>query len=489
MRSIRYIFILISGFNLSFSTASAQLFSLSTDDYLSHSANTSCQGVVLDDSGDIYLAGFTHSADFPRRNAFQARWPGGINAFVAKFSSSGSRLLYSTYLGGSGTDKAHGIIVDSSQCAVVAGMTNSSDYPCRNAYQSKRAGKLDAFITRLDSSGSTLIYSTYLGGSLDDAAFDIDLDSSGSAYLSGETISWDFPTLNAYQASKTGWEQDVFIARLTTCGTDLVYSTYLGGDGVDFGGKIGIDEDSNAYVGGTTWSDNFPTRNCYSPAKSGKYDAFVSKLTSSGNDLIYSTYLGGQGFDFGNDIAVDKTGVAYITGFTLGEGFPESKPLYKRRDEDGTAFLASLSPSGSSLPFSTCWGTPGGEYGMVLAVDQLGSVYLSGVTGSPDFPLRNPFQSGKSGRQDIFMVKIAFPGPDIIYSTYLGGLDYERPFGLTVNSTGCSYLAGCTYSYNFPVKSAYQRGLIGGSAGFITEFNSSGSSLIFSTFLGGVKSR
>lgn len=311
----------------------------------------------------------------------------------------------------------------------------------------------------------------------------------GRAYLSGETISVDFPTRDAYQASKIGWEQDVFISKFTSAGSGLIYSTYLGGSGVDFGGKIALDRDNHIYITGTTWSQNFPTRNCYSPAKAGKYDAFVGKLTSSGNDIIYSTYLGGGGFDFGNDIAVDKAGAAYVTGFTLGEGFPELKPLYKRRDEDGTAFLTRLSPSGSSILFSTCWGTPGGEEGMVVALDSADCIYVSGITGSPDFPLRNPFQPGKNGREDIFMVKITSSGCDIIYSTYLGGLDYERPFGLAVNPAGRAYLVGCTYSYNFPVKSAYQSTMSGGSDGFVTGFSASRSSLLFSTYLGGVKSR
>ena len=394
--------ILISGFSVSFSPANGQLFSLSTADYLSHSANTSCQGIALDDFNCIYLTGFTSSAEFPCRGAFQFRRLGEVDAFVVKLSSSGSVLLYSTYLGGSYIEKAYEIAVDSSRCAVVAGMTNSSDYPCRNAYQSSRAGKLDAFITKLDSLGSALIYSSYLGGSLDDAAFDLALDSIGMVYLSGETISADFPTRDAYQASKASWEQDVFITKITSSGSGLVYSTYLGGNGVDFGGKINLDQDNHIYITGTTWSENFPTRNCYSPSKAGKYDAFVGRLSFSGSDLIYSTYIGGGGFDFGNDIVVDKTGSSYITGFTFGEGFPEFKPLYKRRDEEGTAFLTRLSPSGSSILFSTCWGTPGGEEGMVVALDSIGCIYLSGITGSPNFPLRDPFQSEKSGKMDIF---------------------------------------------------------------------------------------
>lgn len=466
----------------------SQIFSLDIDDYLSQLTDNSCRGIVLDSNDCIYVTGYTRSAEFPCRNAFQPRKEGREDAFVAKFSSSGSRLLYSTYLGGSNREKAESIAVDHFQCAVIAGMTDSSNFPCLNAYQSKPAGKLDAFIAKLDSSGSALIYSTYLGGSRDDAAFDIALDSAGNAYLGGETISADFPTNSAYQSSIGSREQDIFLTKLTSTGSGIIYSTYLGGKGIDFGGHLAPGPDNSLFVTGTTWSDDFPTRNCYSPARAGKYDAFVGKLSSSGSTLLYSTYLGGEGVDFGNDITVDQSGAAFIAGFTVGSGFPSLNPLWKRNDEGGDAFIFILSPTGSSLLLSACFGTEGIETGLGVVLDSNANVYLTGTSNTALFPLRNPFQAEWGGDEDLFLIKLSPGGSTVIYSSYLGGDEYERPYGIAVSSSDNVLIAGCTYSYNFPLKSPFQAIMSGWTDGFISEISSSGSSIIFSTFLGGSSS-
>ncbi len=463
----------------------SQIFSLDIDDYLSQLADNSCRGIVLDSNDCIYVTGYTRSAEFPCRNAFQPRKEGREDAFVAKFSSSGSTLLYSTYLGGSKREKAESIAVDHFQCAVVAGMTDSSNFPCLNAYQSNPAGKLDAFIAKLDSSGSALIYSTYLGGSRDDAAFDIALDSAGNACLGGETISADFPTYNAYQPSIGSQEQDIFLTKLTSSGSGIIYSTYLGGKGIDFGGHLAPGSDNSIFLTGTTWSDDFPTRNSYSSSRAGKYDAFAVKFSSAGSTLLYSTYLGGEGVDFGNDITVDQSGAACVAGFTVGSGFPSLNPLWKRNDEEGDAFIFILSPTGSSLLLSACFGTDGIETGLGIVLDSNENIYLTGTSNSALFPLKNPFQAGWGGDEDLFVIKLSPGGRKIINSSYLGGDEYERPYGIVVNSSDDVLIAGCTYSYNFPLKLPVQASMSGLTAGFISKISSSGSSIIFSTFLGG----
>lgn len=462
-----------------------QLFSLNTADYYVHSAENSCRGIALDVSGVVYVAGFTRSQAFPCRNAYQPSFSGRVDAFVAGLSSSGSALLYATYLGGSGEDKAYGISVDSQGRAVVSGVTSSRDFPCRGAYQAEPGGKLDAFVAKVSSSGSELIFATYLGGKKDDAALDLALGPSGSVYVSGETFSADFPTRDPYQASRAGWEQDIFLTRLTSTGSGVIFSTYLGGTEVDFGGSLDLDSGGSTYVAGSTWSEDFPTLGAYSVKKSGKYDAFVSKFKSSGSSLSYSTYLGGEGIDFAHDLAVDREGGAWVTGFTLGEGFPELAPLYRREDEDGTAFLTRLSSSGSFLSFSTCWGTPGGERGLAIGLDRSGGVYITGQTGSPNFPLRNPFQSRMGGEGDVFIAKLSPATSAIVYSTYLGGNEIDLPHGIAVSSSGNAYVAGFTRSFDFPLRCPLHRIKPGGSDGFITGFSSSGSSFIFSTYLGG----
>ena len=467
--------------------SSAQLFMLEDGDYLAPLANTSGRGIVLDDECNVYITGFTRAVGFPCRSAYQTRLSGDMDAFVVKLSSSGSRIIYATYLGGSGSDDGYDIAVNKARDVFITGETTSSDFPTINAYQAVRAGQRDAFISKIDSSGSLLIYSGYLGGGQDDTASSLALDLTGSIYIGGETLSGDFPTENAYQASKTGWEQDVFVCKMTSSGSSMVFSTFLGGNKVDSGGKIALDQADHIYVVGTTRSDDFPTRNCYSPSRTGEYDAFVVKFSSSGSNLMYSTYLGGAGSDFGNDIAVDRSASAHIVGFTLERGFPEKNPLFSRHDEDGAAFISKLASSGSILLFSSCWGTEGGDAAMAVALDHSGCAYVAGITGSYNFPLRNPYQSSKRGRMEVFVAKLNSSNSDVIYSTYLGGLDYERPSGLVVDSSGCAYLTGCTYSCDFPVRDAFRSSLAGGADAFITGFTSSGSGLLFSSYLGDVK--
>ncbi len=489
MRVIDCAGVLIISFILVAPPAGAQLFSLHSVNYLVAPADTCGRGIALDGDGNIYVTGFTRSPGFPTRGEIQSPISGEVDTFVVKLSSSGSELIYATYLGGSGTDQAHGIAVDSQGRAVVAGVTSSSDFPTRNAYQSVLAGGKDAFVSMIDPAGSALVWSSYLGGSGDDAAFGLALDPEGNVYLAGETISADFPTRQAYQASKAGWEQDLFAVKMTPSGSDIIYSTYLGGTGVDTGGRAALGGDRSLYLTGATWSDDFPTRNCYSPARSGRYDAVVVRLAPAGDDLIYSTYLGGAGSDFGRDIAVGNNGSAYVTGYTLGQGFPEVNPLYRREDseeeDEGTGFLSRISPAGSELLFSTCWPAKGGVQALAVALDPAGYVYVAGQTGAINFPLRQPFQPLKSGRADCFLVKVDATLPAVIYSTYLGGLDTEKPYGLAVDTRGRAYITGYTDSKDFPIRAAVQPTLEADSAAFVAGMAACGSDLLFSTFFEG----
>lgn len=462
----------------------AQVFSCDLDSH-ARSAGSIINGVVLDHNGNINVAGSTRSPQFPPRKAFQADWAGNYDVFIARISSDGSGLIVSTYLGGIGEDRAGSIGVDSFGQVSVTGYTDSDDFPLKNPYQSSRAGKMDAFVTKLSSSTFELIFSTYLGGNLDDAGLDLVQDTGSDIYISGETLSSNFPTKNSYQASRSGSDQDLFLARISSAGSELIFSTYLGGDSVDFGGSIDLGPEDNVFMTGTTWSDNFPTRGCYQAARMGKYDAFVSRFASSGSVLLYSTYLGGKGFDYGNDIAIDPEGCAYVVGSTLFEEFPLVSPLFEYEDEEGDAFLSRLSSSGSSLLFSTRYGSGGREHGSAVALDDGGAVYILGTAESLDIPLRNPFQPKKSGECDLFLARILTSGAGVIYSTYLGGDEIESPGGIAVDPAGGAVLVGYTYSYNFPISDPLQRTLPGGSAGFITRLSSTGSYLTFSTYLGG----
>ncbi len=278
-------------------------------------------------------------------------------------------LTYSTYLGGSWQDYVEDIAVDASGAAYVTGWTSSTDFPTLNPYQGtfqgNPEGSADVFVTKLNSSGNSLVYSTYLGGNFLDFALGISIDAFGAVYVVGHTLSTDFPTLNPYQGTLRGLE-DAFVTKLSSSGNALIFSTYLGGStshfdtpDEDIASAIAIDASGAVYVVGYTYSTDFPTLNPYQGTHQGgdgSWDVFVTKLSSSGNSLIYSTYLGGSGYDFGHGIAVDASGAAYVTGYTGSTDFPTLNPYQGTLQGGLDAFVTKLSSSGNALIYSTYLG-------------------------------------------------------------------------------------------------------------------------------------
>lgn len=297
-------------------------------------------GIAVDPLGNAYVVGAARTSNFPTTSgAFQtAHQPRATQGFVTKFNSSGSGLVYSTYLTGSSFTVCSALAVDFAGHAYVAGYTADTDFPTMNPIQANRSGGfltcsgggdgfgpcIDAFVTELGSEGSSLIYSTYLGGSEFDYGSGIALDSLGNVYVTGRTFSVDFPTtMGAIQTARAGRSYDVFVTKITPSGTALVYSTYLGGADVDIGNGIAVDASGNAYVVGTTSSEDFPAKFALQSEKRGSGDAFVSKLNTTGTELVYSTYLGGaKGGTAGYGVAVDNLGCAYVTGATSSGKFP-----------------------------------------------------------------------------------------------------------------------------------------------------------------------
>ena len=341
----------------------------------------------------------------------QAALAGGYDAFVTKLSPSGTALVYSTYLGGSSNDEGYGIAVDSAGSAYVTGQTFSSNFPTASPLQAANAGEYDAFVAKLNPAGSALVYSTYLGGSAFDSGSGIAVDSAGSAYVTGQTNSSNFPTASPLQAANAGGS-DAFVAKLNPAGSALVYSTYLGGSSKDFGNGIAVDSAGSASIVGSTSSTNFPTAvplQAANASASGD-NAFVAKLNPAGSALIYSTYLGGSNYDDGNGIAVDAAGSAYVTGYTGSTNFPTASPLQAHNaGPEGTdeAFVAKLSPLGASLVYSTYLGGSVGNSGRGIAVDSAGNAYVTGGTGATDFPTVSPPQAANGGGYDAFVAKIA----------------------------------------------------------------------------------
>ncbi len=299
--------------------------------------------IAVDGSGNAYVTGLTLSTNFPTLNPYQTD-QGDFDVFVTKLSSAGNSLIYSTYLGGENYDRGNGIAVDASGYAYVTGTAFSDNFPTQNPCQGAFQGYVDVFVTKLSSTGNSLIYSTYLGGTGADQGYAIAVDIGGNAFVTGYTESSDFPTQNPCDASYNGgtYYGDVFVTKLSSAGNSLIYSTYLGGTGDDQGYAITVDIGCNAFVTGYTESSDFPTLKPYQATLSGYLDAFVTKLSNSGNSLIYSTYLGGENRDNGSGIAVDGSGNAYVTGLTTSSNFPTLNPYQATSHGYQDAFVTEL---------------------------------------------------------------------------------------------------------------------------------------------------
>ena len=332
-------------------------------------------------------------------------------------------LLYSTFLGGSAGEAGYGLAVDPSGSAYVTGYTFSGDFPTMlGSFDPSHNGDGDAFVTKLDPSGSTLLYSTYLGGGSFDQGASVVLDSSGNAHVVGQTMSADFPTtLTAYDTSLDG-PSDGFVAKLGSTGSALVYSTYLGGSSFDAGEGITLDASGNAYVGGLTDSADFPTTlGAFDSNLDGGRDAFVTKLNPTGSaPLLYSTYLGGSGREEGGatDVAVDPAGAAYVTGTTDSGDFPTTPGAFDMTHNGGRdAFVTKFDPAGATLVYSTYLGGGGSrDEGYGITLDAAANAYVAGLTDSGDFPTTlTAFDPTFNGSFDAWVTKLNTTGSALAY--------------------------------------------------------------------------
>ena len=393
-------------------------------------------------------------------------------------------IVYSVYPGGGGDDLGYGIAVDSSGYAYITGETWSTDLILQGSpFQGNNAGLGDAFVTKLDITGvlANIVYSTYLGGSGVDSGRSIAIDSTGSVYIAGETASSDFPTMLPLQPVLGTGVPDGFVSKLNADGTDLIFSTYLGGDNEDSAEGITVDSNGVAYITGGTLSGNFHA-SVYQLSNAGGSDAFVTKLASDGS-LMYSTYLGGNGDDYGHDIALSNDGSTCVTGETRSTNFPLVSSIYNVQGQID-AYVTKFNTNGTALAFSTYLGGSNRDYGYGIAVDSNDSIYITGETLSNDFPVFSAFQANfGGGSRDAYVTKID-SGGSLVYSTYLGGDGDDFGNSITVDSTGNTYITGETASTNFPVQSQLFANQDLNDA-FVTKLNPGGTALVYSTYLKG----
>jgi Beta-propeller repeat/Abnormal spindle-like microcephaly-assoc'd, ASPM-SPD-2-Hydin len=469
--------------------------------YLGGSGYDSGTAIAVDASGNSYVTGFTRSANFPATTgSFQTSCgtTGTCNgyfwdAFVTKLTANG-QIVYSSFLGGSGNDMGKAIAVDASGSAYVAGQTFSSDFPTTaGAFKTSYNGAGDAFVAKVSPGGTSLQYSTYLGGSGTDNPEGIAVDSGGNAYVTGQTYSTDFPTAAAIQASNGGnQDSDAFVTEINSSGSALVYSTYLGGSSMDWGNGIAVDSSGNAYVVGFTRSADFPLAGSLQATCGGcpgSADAFVAELAPNGGALLHSTYLGGSGDDHGTGIAIDSDGNIYVTGFTYSMDFPITPGTYQTSLASGksAAFVAKIAPGFSSLIFSTYLQGNSLTYGKTIAADT-GNVFVAGQTFSSTFPLLNPTQSVCVPSNCFFgagfIAELSAAGSNLIFSTYLGGSHGDDIGGIALDPSANIQVTGQAASTDFPTTNAFQTNF-GGSFGdaFVAKISLEPGTSLFPTSL------
>ena len=464
---------------------------------------------TVDAAGNIYLTGATSDGTWPATPGAVVPNRSGFspsNVFLTKMNANGTALIYSTFIGGTAGEIAAAVAVDAQGNAYVTGVTNSADYPTTNgalrqtvpAANPSSTDKANCFITKFNSSGSALVYSTYLYGGKKEGCTSIAVDAAGAAFVTGGTDSTDFPTSEGavqtnYRLGTEAQQYDAFVAKLNPAGSQLVYSTFLGGSGNDLGTSIAIDAQGNAYVTGTTTSSqNFPiTQGAARPTYGGHGgneqwtrwgDAFAAKLNPTGTQLLYSTYIGGNKDEMAFSIAVDGQGAAYVAGNTLSTDFLTTPNAFSRTFKGiggepilnaGDAFVVKVNPDGRSFGYSTLLGGSQDDRALQVAVDRDGSAYVVGNTLSGDFPItpdatqtRNRNLTTSKTRVKMgnaFLAQLDPTGSRVVYGTYLGGTGHDWANGVSVGADGAITVTGTSSSPDMATTDgAYQRTFFGG---------------------------
>jgi PKD repeat protein len=416
-------------------------------------------GFRVDGSGNMYFGGMTYATDLPvTAGAYDTSHNGGLyDLYLAKLNATGTALIYCTYIGGSGSEHTFSnwpfIDIDGSGCAYIAGATTSTDYPVTpGAFQTTFGGVSDSVISKLSADGTALVFSTYLGGNSSEWVPDILVDSTGAVYIAGATISADFPTTpGAYDTTLNSI--DCYITKLNSAGTGLIFSTFLGGTNNDYLIKgIAIDSSGNICVSGQT-NGNFPvTAGAYDTTfNGGFYDTFIAKLNSSGSSLLWATYLGGNGGDYPERLFLDGSDQVYITGDTDSGNFPTTPGAYDTTLAGTDIFVTKLDSSASTLIYSTLLGGSNYDNSGGITVDSRGYAFIAGMTLSNDFPVTaDAYDTTSNGGFDAILTILNDTGTDIEYSTYFGGSsnDYGRDIALSGNNL---YVGGGTDSSDIPI--------------------------------------
>jgi hypothetical protein len=415
--------------------------------------------IEVDNNGNVIVTGNTYSLNFPTTpGAFNRTYGGNNDIFVTKFNHNSSSLIYSTYIGGNNNDIAYDISIDKNNNIYLTGFTCSLDFPTtQGAFDTTHFWQpgYNVFVSKLNIMGTKLVYSTFIHGTTfnGEIGFGIDVDSYENAIVTGVTRSSDFPTTpSAYDSSHNG-NDDIFVLKLNRTGASLDYSTYVGGSEQEEGSGIVLDNVGNAYITGYTTSSDFPTTlGVYDTSFNGKSDGFVLKLNQNGSNISHSTLIGGNEYDIGTSIELNKVGILIVTGYTSSLNFPTSLNAINRTYNGGICdiLIAILNKTLSSLYYSTYLGGCEADYLVNIAINTVGEIYLIGNTSSPDFPTTDDAYDKIFNDTDVFLTKLNHNCSELLYSTYLGGnvKDYGRDICIDIEDN--VYLTGYTSSPDFP---------------------------------------
>jgi hypothetical protein len=443
--------------------------------YFGGSAQQQITAVAISWTNQIVVAGWTSSTNLPASNGARTASGGGVDAFVAAFSPTGGQLIWCTYLGGAGDDRASGIALDSELNTYVTGQTSSTDFPLAGGAQRSLRGSRDAFVAKLNPAGTALVYSTYLGGSGVDSGSAIALDSSNNAIVTGDTTSSDLPVSSTAFQKQLAGATDAFVARLNAAGNAILSCSYLGGSATEHAAAIAVDSAGHIYIGGSTTSTNLPVSSAYQAQSGGGQDGFITAFASDASSLMFSTYLGGSSGDTAgspeevNGLALDSAGNVIVAGTTPSSDFPITAGAYQTifgGQTDG--FITKLSNTGQVLD-STFLGGTSTDGINALALDFHGYPYVTGYTGSTDFPVQTPVQNSNAGLQDAFEVKLNSTLSGLLFGTYIGGSQSEAANAIAVDSQTGVVIAGETGSADFPVSGSLAGPIPGPVSAFIAK--------------------
>jgi hypothetical protein len=424
--------------------------------YLGGTGYDEGNAIAADAAGNLYVTGRTESAAWASAGAYDPSYNGSYDAFAAKLNSGGN-LLWCTYLGGEGYDAGYGIAVDGAGSAYVTGETASASWATAGAFDTTLGGTRDVFVAKLASDGASLAYCTYLGGASQDLGQAVAVDAGGSAYVTGYTDSTGWATGGAYDTTHNG-NRDAFVGRLDAAGAQLLFCTYLGGIGYDVAYDIALDSSGAAYVAGETASTTWATAGAYDTTHNGNADAFAAKVSATGSQLVYATYLGGTSQDIGYGVAVDASGAAYVTGQSFSAGWATAEAFDNTHNGNADGFVAKISPTGSQLAYATYFGGAGQDLGYGIAVDAAGAAYITGQTSSTDLATSSAYDTAYDGNGDAFVAKFSASGSHLLYATYLGGTDADMGNAVALDAVGAACVAGKTASSAWAASGSYAGG-------------------------------